>query len=146
MIFLLMTALAAPLTPQSLHSTAVDYYEWQKREFPVDASDQGFHAYDDRLTDYSSEAVAKRAAHVHALLEKVRAATPDGWSKDDKIDLILFTAQLERADFGDRVMKTLETNPDVYVGEATNAIFSLLKKEYDTPANRARFAAARLRE
>src|SRR5947209_5649851 len=86
--FLLMTAnaLAAPLTPQSLHSTAFDYYEWQKREFPIDASDQGFHAYDDRLTDYSSEAVAKRAAHVHALLEKVRAATADGWRKDDKID------------------------------------------------------------
>src|SRR5205085_11562983 len=37
------------------------------------------------------------------------------------------------------------TNPLLYVNECSNAIFSLLKKEYDTPANRARSAAARFR-
>src|SRR5213075_2388296 len=33
-----------------------------------------------------------------------------------------------------------------YVGDCTNGIFSLLKKEYDTPRNRARAATARLKQ
>src|SRR5438132_11855268 len=35
--------------------------------------------------------------------------------------------------------------PQVYIGKATNGIFSLLKKEYDTPRNRTPSATARLR-
>jgi uncharacterized protein (DUF885 family) len=140
------TAGAAPLTPQTLRSVAHDYYEWQKTEFPVGASDQGFHAYDDRLTDYSAAAIAKRAAHVRALLERVRATDISKWSKDDKIDWILFRAQLERPDFADRVRKVYATDPQIYVGEASNAVFSLLKKDYDTPRRRAIAATSRLRK
>ena len=58
----------------------------------------------------------------------------DNWPKNDRIDWILFRAQLENVDFGDRVLKFEHTNPQVYIGECTNAIFSLLKKEYDTPS------------
>src|SRR5207248_7775029 len=38
------------------------------------------------------------------------------------------------------------TNPQVYVGECVSGIFSLLKKEYDTPRNRAVAATSRLRQ
>ena len=134
------------LTPATLRSVAHDYYEWEKREYPVNASDQGFHAADDRLTDYSAAAVARRAAHVREVLDRVRATDPKGWSRDDAIDLILFRAQLERPDFWHRVLKQEESNPDIYVGEASNAIFSLIKKEYDTPRNRALAATKRLQK
>ena len=86
-------ALIMAATATQLRSTAHDYYEWQKGEFPVSASDQGFHAYDDRITDYSSPAVARRVAHVHDLLQKVRATDISKWSKEDQIDAILFRAQ-----------------------------------------------------
>ena len=133
-----------PLTPESLRAAAHDYYEWQKKEYPVGASDQGFHDYDAQLTDYSQEAIARRAAYVRNLLDRVRGAKVDGWSKDDKIDWLLFRAQLEGADFPERVGKVEETDPQVYVGEASNAIFSLLKKEYAPPATRVKAAIARL--
>ena len=136
--------LAAVLTPQSLRSAAHDYYEWRKREFPVAASDQGFHAYDDRLTDFSPAANASRAAYIHDLLERVRSADISSWSKDDKINAILFRSQLEAPDFDNRVLKSTSTNPLVYTGQASDAIFSLIKKDYDTPANRARSATKRL--
>ena len=90
----LLLALTTPLTPASLRTAAHDYYEWQKSEFPVFASDQGFHAYDDRLADYSAEAIARRAARVRELLEVLNSTDVSGWSKDDKIDWILFRAQL----------------------------------------------------
>src|SRR5262249_28651361 len=63
---------------------------------------------------------------------------------DDRIDAILFRAQLEAPDFDDRVLKSLSSNPLVYTGTASDAIFSLIKKEYDTPRNRARSATKRL--
>ena len=134
-----------PLTPAELHSLAHDYYEWQKKTYPVGASDQGFHAADDKLDDFSPAAIARNAAHVRALLDRVRAADVSGWTKDDVIDWLLFRSQLEGADFPERVLKPEETDPQVYVGEASNAIFSLLKKDYAPARTRALAATARLK-
>src|SRR4051812_16747601 len=114
---------AQALTPAQLRAAAHDYYEWQKREYPVNASDQGFHAYDEKLTDYRAAAVARRAAHVRALLERIRGADVKGWAKDDVIDWLLFRAQLEGADFPSRVLHREASDPQTYVNEASNAIF-----------------------
>ena len=130
----------------TLHRLANDYYAWRNENYPVRSSDSGLHTWDDRLIDYSPAKIVDRAQHVHSLLEKIRAMRTDNWPKDERIDWILFRAQLENVDFGDRVLKFERTNPQVYVGECTNAIFSLLKKEYDTPRNRALAATARLRQ
>jgi uncharacterized protein (DUF885 family) len=142
----------------ALRKMAADYYAWRNENYPVRSSDVGLHTWDNKLTDYSPAKIAARAQHVRSLLEKVRAMkinNPEtigareafrSWPKDEWIDAILFRAQLERVDFEDRVLKFERTNPQVYVGECTNAIFSLLKKEYDTPRNRALAATARLKE
>ncbi len=129
----------------ALRKLAQDYYNWRNENYPVRSSEAGLHTWDDRVTDYSTTKIAERAQHVHKLLEQVRAMNTESWPKDDRIDFILFRAQLENIDFGDRVLKFHETNPLVYVGECSNAIFSLLKKQYETPANRSRSAAARFR-
>jgi len=130
----------------ALHKLADDYYAWRNENYPVASSERGLHTWDNRLTDYSPAKIAERAQHVHALLEKVRAMKSETWSKDDHIDAILFRAQLEGPDFESRVLKFERTNPDIYVSECTNGIFSLLKKDYDTPRNRAQAATARLKQ
>ena len=129
-----------------LRKIADAYYTWRNENYPVRSSDAGLHTWDNKLTDYSPGKIAERAQHVRSLLEKARAMKIDNWSKDDRIDGILFRAQLENVDFQDRVLKFERTDPQVYVGECTNAIFSLLKKEYDTPRNRALAATARLKQ
>src|ERR1051326_4760983 len=142
----ILLALAMPVAAQEqLHKLADDYYEWSKVEYPVFASDQGDHRFDDRMVDYSASAVARRRAHVADLLAKVNAMDVAAWPKDEKIDWILFRSQLEGADFGGRVLQSEESDPQTYVGTASNAIFSLLKKEYDPPQKRAMAAAARFR-
>ena len=141
-----MAQTATPLaTPGELRAVAHDYYEWSDREYPVGSSDQGKHLWDDRLSDYSPAAIARRAAHVREVLDRVRATDPSSWNRDDAIDLLLFRAQLERSDFYERVLHTSKANPDAYVGEASNAIFSLLKKDYAPARTRALAATARLR-
>src|SRR6266404_1904808 len=132
--------------PAALHKMADDYYAWRNENYPVRSSDAGLHTWDNRLTDYSPSKIAERAQHVRSLLDKVRAMKTDSWPKDERIDWILFRAQLENVEFGDRVLKFEFTNPQVYTGECTNAIFSLLKKEHDTPRKRALAATARLKQ
>ena len=153
-----ITGKSTSTSAAELHKLADDYYAWRNENYPVRSSDAGLHTWDDRLTDYSPAKIAERAQHVRALLEKVRAMKIDNpeiigaresfrsWPKDERIDAILFRAQLERIDFEDRVLRFERTNPEVYVGECTNAIFSLLKKEYDTPRKRAIAATARLKQ
>jgi uncharacterized protein (DUF885 family) len=134
-----------PATPETLRSVAAEYYDWISENYPVRASDEGRHQWDDRLTDYSAGAVGSRRQHVKQLLDRVNSMETSRWSKDDRIDWLLLRAQLEGADFFGRAMEAEETNPQLYVNECSNAIFSLLKKDYDTPQRRALSAASRLR-
>src|SRR6185295_9967642 len=89
--------------------------------------------------------IAARRAHVVSLLAQVNRMRTDRWKKDDQIDWLLFRAQIEGPVFFDRVMDFEHSDPQVYVNECSNAIFSLIKKEYDSPRNRALSATARLK-
>jgi len=129
----------------ALHKLANDYYNWRNENDPVSSSNAGLHTWDDRLADFSPAKIAERAQHVRALLDKVRAMKIDTWPKDEQIDAILFRSQLENVDFQNRALKFERTNPQTYIGECVSAIFSLLKKEYDTPRKRALSATARLK-
>jgi uncharacterized protein (DUF885 family) len=129
----------------ALHQLSNNFYDWRNQQYPVRSSDAGLHTWDDRLTDYSPAQIAERAKHIRDLLAKVNAMQTARWSKDDRIDWLLFRAQLEGFAFDDRVWHSTARDPQTYVSECSNGIFSLLKKEYDTRQNRARAATARLR-
>jgi len=133
-------------SPAALRRLADDYYNWRNQNYPVASSDAGLHTWDRKLTDYSLSALLARRLHVKEVLAKVRAMQTQNWSKDDRIDWLLFRSQLESITFFDRVMDFEETDPQTYVNECSNGIFSLLKKDYDTPRNRALAATARLKQ
>ncbi len=135
-----------PTTPADLRKLAQDYYKWRDQNYPVASSDAGLHTWDDRLTDYSLSRILDRKLHVQELLAKVRAMPTSSWNRDDRIDWLLFRAQLDSVDFFNRVINFPETDPQLYVNECSNGIFSLLKKEYDSPRVRALAATARLKQ
>jgi uncharacterized protein (DUF885 family) len=136
----------ANATPADLHKLADDYYNWRNLQYPVASSDAGLHTWDQKLTDYGLSALLARRLHTKEVLAKVKAMQTENWSKDDRIDWLLFRAQLESVVFFDRVMDFEETDPQTYVNECSNGIFSLLKKNYDTPRNRSLAATARLKQ
>src|SRR3989442_11895314 len=131
-------------SPATLRRAADDYYNWRNRNYPVSSSDAGLHTWDNKLSDYSSAAIEARRQHARSLLAQVSAMPAAKWKKDDRIDWLLFRAQLEGVVFFDRVIDFEHSDPQTYVNECSNAIFSLIKKEYDTPRNRALSATARL--
>src|SRR3977135_17483 len=100
----------------ALRKQADEFYAWRNENFPVNSSDQGLHTWDNRLTDYSAAKVAERNQHVRKLLDQVRAMPGTKWPKDDRIDWMLFRAQLENYDFGSRVLQSEKTDPQLYVG------------------------------
>src|SRR6185436_10137298 len=132
--------------PADLRGLAHSYYEWRDSNYPVNSSDQGKHTWDDRITDYRMSAVRSRRQHVDSLLARVKAISAQGWSKDDRIDKILLQSQLEGSAFFARVMRPEESDPQVYVSELSNAVFSLIKKDYAPKRTRAMAAAARLEQ
>lgn len=133
------------VSPATLRHLADEYYSWRNQNYPVASSDAGLHTWDNRLTDYSPTAIATRRTRVINLLAQVNRMQTARWPKDERIDWLLFRAQLEAPAFFDRVMDFEHTDPQTYVNECSNAIFSLIKKEYDTPRNRALSATARLK-
>ncbi|HET9528422.1 MAG TPA: DUF885 domain-containing protein [Pyrinomonadaceae bacterium] len=145
LLFVSLTPTTAQ-TPADLRRMADEYYRWRNQNFPVASSDAGLHTWDDKLTDYGLSAVLARRLYVTDLLNKVRAMPGDGWSKDDRIDWLLFRSQLEGVAFFNRVMDSEATDPQLYVNECSSGIFSLLKKDYDTPRVRALAATARLKQ
>jgi uncharacterized protein (DUF885 family) len=137
---------AASAGAGDLRALAHSYYEWRDTAYPVSTSDAGNHRWDDRLADYRMSAVLQRRQHVNDLLSRVKAMRTDGWSKDDQIDWILFRSELEGAAFFPRVMHPEESDPQLYVNECSNAIFSLIKKNYAPHRTRALAATMRLEQ
>jgi uncharacterized protein (DUF885 family) len=143
---LALFAFAAKADPAELRAMAHEYYIWQTEAYPVIASSNGEHRYDSRLTDFRMAAVLERRRHVGELLARVRAIADTGWSKDDRVDRLLFQSQLAGADFFDRERDPETSDPQLYVNECSNAVFSLLQKDYAPTRTRALAATARLRQ
>ena len=136
----------ATADPAALRALAHDAYQWRDAEYPVATSGAGDHRFDQRLTDYTMAAVLKRRQHVSELLGQVDAMNTDGWSKDDRIDHILFRAQLAAADFFGRRLNPEQQDPQLYVNECSGAIFTLLQKEYAPRRTRALAATSRMEQ
>ncbi len=146
LLLLLLPVCVDAQTPADLRALAHQYYEWRDSVYPVAASDQGKHRWDDRIADYHMAAVRQRRDHVNALRTRLQSWSTTGWAKNDAIDKVLFQSQVERDAFFPRVMHGEESDPQLYVNEISNGIFSLIKKEYAPRAARATAAAARLEQ
>src|ERR1700704_3480924 len=144
-IILLCSARAAA-APGDFRAAAHAFYEWNEVAYPVTASSLGDHRFDARLTDYRMSEVVRRREHVGELLATVSSLASDGWSKEDRVDRVLFESQLAAADFFGRRLNPEGRDPQVYVNECTNAIFTLLQKEYAPHRTRALAAGSRLEE
>ena len=134
----------AHAAPADMRKLAHEYYLWRDGEYPVATSQLGDHQYDSKLTDYRMASVLARRKRVSQLIAQVSAIKAADWSKDDRIDQLLFLAQLRGADVFGRKLDPESRDPQLYVNECSNAIFTLLQKEYAPRKERALAATERL--
>ena len=90
--------------------------------------------------------VAERTQHIRKLLDQVRAMPAARWPKEDRIDWILFRASSRAPILGQPNPSVGENRSALNINECSNGIFSLLKKEYDTPSKSALAATERLKQ
>ena len=151
---IVLSSLSFPLraepdsSPATLHAVAQYYHAAGATQnfILVFSSDEGLYTGDDRLTDYSLAAIRQRQTYVKDLLARVQKMPAQTWRGEDNVDWLLFRAQLEAVAFDDRVLKFYESNPQLYIDECSNGIFTLLKKDYAKPEQRSAAAVARLRQ
>src|SRR5258706_5520029 len=142
----LLYPLQAAAGPAEFRRIAHEYYQWHDAAYPVATSAAGDHHLDNRLTDYTMTEVLRRRQHVSDLLTLVDSLAIYGWSKDDPIDVVLFRAELAGADFFGRRLNPEASDPQQYVNECTNSIFTLLQKYYAPHRTRSLAATARLEQ
>jgi uncharacterized protein (DUF885 family) len=79
-----------------------DEWQWGLREFPERATTQGDLRYNDRLTDYSVEAIERRKAHSKETLARLEKIGREGLSEEDRLSYDVFARELETSIEGDR--------------------------------------------
>ncbi|HUG53643.1 MAG TPA: DUF885 domain-containing protein [Vicinamibacteria bacterium] len=91
-------AWAAPPDPAAtaaLHALIAEDWEVHLREDPLLATAVGDRRYDDRLPSMTRADLDRRAAHVRAMLERVRAVDPARLGAADRVSRVMFEREKE---------------------------------------------------
>jgi len=80
---------------QSLDELFSDYKEFILREYPISATYDGDHRYDDKLTDYSEKAIKGRFDSVRVFFERAKEIDASDIHGEDSLSLLLFIDDLK---------------------------------------------------
>ncbi len=116
------------------------------RESPSAATSTGVHEYDTQLDDLSAAAYARHLAREAGVLRELRALDGSQLSPDVTIDRTLLDNQILDDELLTGDLAQWRHNPDLYVGTASGAIYSLIERNFAPPATRLADAIARERQ
>jgi uncharacterized protein (DUF885 family) len=134
---------AKPSGHAAFTSLAGEYLEDLYKRQPTQATYLGVHKYDDKLDDYSQQAVTDAVASARAFRQRVAATDVSALSLSNQLD----REQLLRA-IDSRVL-TLDTirpwakDPDTYSSGITNTAYLMIKRAYAPPEERLKQLIAR---
>jgi uncharacterized protein (DUF885 family) len=136
----LLILFASALLPISVFATpederfqklAKDYIEGLLQANPEYATSLGDHRFDDKLTDYSDDAVAKelqRAKDFRQQLDQFSDLTK--LSGPNKVDVRLLKDNIDNEIFGIEELKEREWNPLLYNESLANSIYLLVARDF----------------
>ena len=93
MLLPLCAAAADNETTRQFHALLADHWDWQAREFPERATVIGDYRFNDRVTDLSATAVAKRKLVHREFLKRLDTLDPAALAGQDSISYAVFAAQ-----------------------------------------------------
>jgi uncharacterized protein (DUF885 family) len=101
LVLALALATSAPALAQRneatrLHALFDEYWAWVERDNPEYATYLGDDRYDDRLTDLSASAIARRKAYTRQVLDRLRQFDARRLAGQDAVSLAVLKSQLER--------------------------------------------------
>jgi hypothetical protein len=110
---------------------------------PASATRTGFHQFDTELASGSRAEVQAQVAQLRKFRAEAEAFDPRGLSPGVVADRELLVSQIDGRLFTLETIRPWEKNPNSYLGDATDAIFSIMSRTFAPPAERLRSAIAR---
>src|SRR6266542_2784418 len=132
--------------PNPAFATFVDAYFDSLYSFsPSQGTAAGFHQYDSKVEDYSAATMQRRIATLHWLQSQLDSIRTPQFALDDSIDAAILDGAIKSELQDEETLANWKKNPITYVGLPGNAVDLLMKRNFDTPANRLKEVTARLR-
>ena len=122
---------------------AHEYLEDLYRRQPTWATDLGIHRYDDRLEDYSRQAVTNAVATARQFRARVAATDEKTLSAANALDRELILRTIDSGLLTLEVVRPWAKDPDIYSGGLTNAAYIMIKRNFAPPEDRLRKLIAR---
>ena len=95
--------------------------------WPVNATDMGIHAYDDKFTDYSPEAVKKEYERIKGYIQRLHPLLQTALPVDQEIDVKLLNSNCDVALLTLGKLEYHKKNPNIYLDDAANGVYFILK-------------------
>jgi uncharacterized protein (DUF885 family) len=134
---------AAPPGDGAFNAVAHEYLEDYYRRQPTQATYLGIHKYDDRLEDYSGQAVADEIASARQFRNRVAAVDPKTLSAVNQLDREQVLHALDSRLLTLEVVRPWAKDPDSYSSGLTHTAYIMIKRNFAPADQRLRQLIAR---
>jgi uncharacterized protein (DUF885 family) len=129
--FLILHSAFATEQDEQFQTVAHDYIEGLLASHPEYATQLGDHRFDDKLTDYSAEAIAKELARAMDVRQKLEAFNDlSQLTGANKVDVRLLKDNVDDEIFGIEELKEWAWNPLIYNESLANSIYLLIARDF----------------
>src|SRR6476659_3598610 len=122
---------------------AAEYLEDIYRRQPTQATDLGIHKYDDKLEDYSRQAVADAVASARRFRDRVSGIEPGSLTADKQLDREQLLHAIDSRLLTLDVVRPWAKDADSYSSGLTNTAYVMIKRQFAPPEERLRKLIAR---
>lgn len=136
---------SAPADDSAFTNVAREYLEDLYQREPSWATDLGIHKYDDRLEDYSRQAVTDAAASARRFRERVAAIDPASLSPAARLDRQQLLGEIDSRLLTLEVVRPWAKDADSYSSGITNTAYIMIKRNFAPAEERLRHLIARER-
>ncbi len=134
---------SAPSGDAALTTVAHEYLEDLYRRQPTQATYLGIHKYDDRLEDYSSDAVTEAVKAARQYRDRVAAVVAGSLSPSAQLDREQLLHAIDSRLLTLEVVRPWARDADSYSSGITNTAYIMIKREFAPPEVRMRQLMAR---
>jgi len=137
---------AAQNADATLNQLIDQYFDFYFRTHPTAATAAGFHQYDDKLEDFSRQAVDAEISGLKDLQARFERSPSSGLSADALVDRDLVTAAIKAQLLELENIQMWRKDPDQYTSNASYSVFLIMKRNFAPLDKRLRSLIARERQ
>src|SRR6266404_4865655 len=139
------TSMFATPEDDRFQKLAKDYIEGLLQSNPEYATSLGDHRFDDKLTDYSDDAVAKELQRAKDFRQQLEAFSDlTKLTGPNRVDVRLLKDNIDNEIFGIEELKERSWNPLLYNESLANSLYLLVARDFAPPEKRAASIKARM--